>query len=297
MEDISVIIPTYNHAAYVVSCLESVSAQTVRPFEIIVVNDGSPDNTKEVLAPYAKDGTIRYIHQENRGQAFARNTGLKHSRGKYIAFLDDDDLWPVDALATHVRALDTDEQCVLSYGPAQYFTDLPDLHSPPPLFRYPSGWCLDNFLMQNWISSPGQTLIRRSALTAAGGLDSAIWGCDDYDLYIRLARLGTFNFNRNWSLFYRQHTGNASHRIGSLYRNAARVRRKHLGVIPTPSQFGIWYHNFFNTRCTYSDRFHRAAVESYKNGARRRALALFLRSVLLNPKKAFNGASFNGPAR
>ena len=96
MATVSVIIPTYNHVDYVAETLETVFAQTFGDYEVIVVNDGSPDGTAEVLRPSREAGRIRYIEQANAGQAAARNRGLAEARGEFIAFLDDDDLWPPD---------------------------------------------------------------------------------------------------------------------------------------------------------------------------------------------------------
>ena len=91
MPTISVIIPTYNNAHFVGEAIESVLDQTYRDVEIIVVDDGSLDNTKEVLDTYIKNGQINYIYQKNMGPGAARNTGCNHAKGTYIAFLDSDE--------------------------------------------------------------------------------------------------------------------------------------------------------------------------------------------------------------
>jgi glycosyltransferase involved in cell wall biosynthesis len=88
---ISVIIPVYNRAKYIADCLESVFNQTCKDFEVLVVNDGSTDNTEEVLSPYMN--RIRYISKQNGGAASARNVGIENARGEYVAFLDSDDQW------------------------------------------------------------------------------------------------------------------------------------------------------------------------------------------------------------
>ena len=110
MAKVSVIIPTYNRAEYVTHAIDSVLAQTYTDYEIIVVDDGSADNTKDVLLPYMD--RIRYIYQENAGLSAARNTGIKAAKGDWIAFLDSDDEWLPGKLAVQMRAVERHPQLV-----------------------------------------------------------------------------------------------------------------------------------------------------------------------------------------
>src|SRR4051812_10173624 len=102
---VSVVIPTYGHCRYVLETIESALGQTFSSNEIIVVNDGSPDDTVVVLQPYTQTGRIRYFEQPNAGQASARNRGLAEATGEFVAFLDDDDIWPADKLAWQIQAM------------------------------------------------------------------------------------------------------------------------------------------------------------------------------------------------
>ena len=103
MSEISVIIPTYNRAEHVTKAIDSVLAQTYTDYEIIVVDDGSTDNTKELLLPYMD--RIRYIYQENAGVSAARNNGIRAASGRWIAFLDSDDIWFPDKLSRQMGSL------------------------------------------------------------------------------------------------------------------------------------------------------------------------------------------------
>src|ERR1700756_479405 len=113
---VSVVIPAFNAARYIPATINSVLSQTLRQFEILVVNDGSPDTSELefALKPYA--GRIRYIKQTNRGPAAARNTGIREARGKYTAFLDSDDLWFPEHLASQVLMLERDPSLGLTYS-------------------------------------------------------------------------------------------------------------------------------------------------------------------------------------
>ncbi len=126
MPKVSVIIPTYNRAKFLPRALESVLRQTYRDFEIIIVDDGSTDNTKEIVESYinlqtrqpVNPLTIRYVYQENKGPGAARNTGIKQARGEYIAFLDSDDMWSQERLEKTVNYIEIhnfDWVCTASY--------------------------------------------------------------------------------------------------------------------------------------------------------------------------------------
>jgi glycosyltransferase involved in cell wall biosynthesis len=107
MKFVSVIVPVYNVEQYIAETLRSVLAQTYPHFEVLIVDDGSPDRSIEICQQQFDDPRIKIIHQANRGLAGARNTGIRHAQGDYLAFLDSDDLWEPDKLAKHIEHLDS----------------------------------------------------------------------------------------------------------------------------------------------------------------------------------------------
>jgi glycosyltransferase involved in cell wall biosynthesis len=231
---ISVVIPTFNHAQYVRETVESVKAQTFGDYEIIVVNDGSPDNTAQVLSSYVASGDIRYFEQPNLGQATARNLGIRHARGEFIALLDDDDLWPADRLEWQVDVLRREARVAVIGGAVQLI-DEQGLHvgAAPiedgevrfeSLFRGSPFW------------SPGQTLIRADALRQVGGLDSRVWGGDDMDLWFRLARRAVIRTIPRLALRYRVHSQNASRNVARMYLNLRAVMESHLRWVAHPDR-------------------------------------------------------------
>ncbi len=238
---VSVVIPTYRHRDFVLATLDSVFAQTFTDYEVIVINDGSSDDTAELLRPLAVSGRIRYIEQANVGQATSRNRGIHEARGEFIALLDDDDLWPPDKLQWQVEALRARSDVNVACGwldcidgsgrPAPRFAarglDLPWL--PPEQADALYG----ALTRRNQIVSPGQCLIRRSALAALTGdpFDTrpALKGCDDWDLWLRLAEGGRFLFVNQLALRYRVHGGNASRDVFQMHRGMTALYKKHLG--------------------------------------------------------------------
>ena len=184
---VSVIMPSYNTANLIAASLDSVLMQTFSDFEIIVVNDGSPDTTEleKVLAPYLN--RIVYIKQENKRAAGARNTAIGIARGEFLAFLDSDDLWLPDHLASQIRlfeenpALDLVYCNCLSVGdparPHEFMQRCPS-HGPATFL---------SLVMEDCQIPISTVVARKSALVRAGLFDESLARCDDYDMWLRAA--------------------------------------------------------------------------------------------------------------
>lgn len=181
---VSVIIPTYNRAAWVAEAVASVLAQTWRDSELLVVDDGSTDATLEALAPW-RERLIYLRTRENRGVAAARNLGAKAARGRWLAFLDSDDLWrprklerQVAYLAAHpeLRICQTDELWV-RHG----------RRVNPPVSHRKQGGRIFLPSLKRCLVSPSAVMICRRLFWAAGGFDESLPACEDYDLWLRLA--------------------------------------------------------------------------------------------------------------
>lgn len=188
---VSVIIPAYNAAGHIVAALESVFAQTFPDYEIIVVNDGSPDTAElvEALRPYRD--RLRYLDQRNQGPSGARNTGIQAARGTYVAFLDSDDCWSPTYLAEQLRLLQGPPERDLVYSNAQ--------RVGPLAGRWPT--CMDaspsdgpvNFeslVLEQCTVLTSFTVAGRQAVLDAGLFDPAFRRSEDFDLWLRMAHQG-----------------------------------------------------------------------------------------------------------
>lgn len=226
---VSVVIPAYNHAEYILACLDSVFQQTFDDFEIIVINDGSTDATDLRLHPFVANGKIRYSTQHNSGQAVARNRGLAQARGRYVAFLDDDDLWPPGKLAWQVEMLDQNPWTGVAGTVA--LMDAGDTDVASEQFE-PRTITASTVLGQNPFRSPGQFLVRTESLRNLGGFDSSLWGCDDMDLWIRLAAAGALVLVDRPALVYRRHLAGASNNTRRMLENGSKVIAKNSRLIP-----------------------------------------------------------------
>ena len=239
---VSVIIPTYRHAEFVEETLASVFAQTFTDYEVIVVNDGSPDDTAARLQPLALASRIRYIEQANAGQAAARNRGFAEARGEFIAYLDDDDLWPPDKLAWQVTALHEHPAWVMVSGLSGGIDGDGRREESPWANGATEIQTTADMFEGSGIDSPGQVLVRRDALMAVGGFDPTLWGSDDMDLWIRLSTRGEVGKVSHTALYYRRHTSNASHAAARMFWNAVRTIRKNLPLLPRERRGRTWRH-------------------------------------------------------
>ncbi len=161
---VSVVIPMYNAAKYLRECVDSVLAQTYKDFEIIAIDDGSPDNCAEIIESY-DDPRLRLVRQQNRGLAGARNTGIRQSRGRYVAFLDSDDSWHPEKLERHVGHLDHNKEIGVSYS-ASAFMD--EDSNPLGLFQTPKTRNVQaqDIFCRNPVGNGSAPVIRREVLDA-----------------------------------------------------------------------------------------------------------------------------------
>lgn len=184
---VSVIIPAYNNARFLQEAVESVFAQTYQDYEIIVIDDGSTDNTKEVLAPYLD--RIQYIYQPNRGASSARNTGIRHSHGDYIAFLDADDIWLPEKLRIQVEYLNNHPDTAMVYALALRV----DVNGRASNHRnmlkrsLPCGDIFNALFFRDFITL-SSVVIRKRILDAIGLFDESFTHAEDHELWLRIAR-------------------------------------------------------------------------------------------------------------
>lgn len=186
---ISVIIPTFNYARFLPEAIKSVQRQSEGRWELIIVDDGSTDQTREIVIPHLKDGQIIYLYQKNRGLPAARNAGLAKARGDLIAFLDADDLYLPDKLAKQVSVLQRQPEYGLTYSDVRYFYD--DKKNQLFSRKYPRYYGNDSIkiLQQNFIPSTSP-LIRRECFDKAGFFNERSNFAEDWEMWIRMALVG-----------------------------------------------------------------------------------------------------------
>lgn len=208
MPKVSVVIPAYNAMQYIEKTLNSVFQQTFTDYEILIINDGSKDNIIEWVNQI-EDARVRLITQANQGLPGARNTGIKHAVGEYIAFLDADDLWESSKLEKQVRYLDrhpevglVSSRVILIDQEDQFLYDV----GVPETERIP----LEKLLVANLILCGSTPLVRRECFEASGVFDPYLRSAEDWDMWIRIAVRYPIAAILEPLVLYRQHTNNMS---------------------------------------------------------------------------------------
>jgi glycosyltransferase involved in cell wall biosynthesis len=235
---VSVIIPAYNVASYIAETLASVFSQTYRDFEAIVVNDGSTDNTENRIAPF--HSRIVYLHKKNGGVHSARNAGLKISRGRYIAFLDGDDIWMPRYLETLLGMIESDPSISAVY-PNAYLFGSPHIAGKlyQGIFPVSEPVTFERVLKRECFIFCS-VLLRRSVLDEVGDFDEGLWsqGAEDLDLWLRILRCGyRFQFTTEPLVKYRWRHNSLSNNGVGMMRSVIHVYEKWIwDERTTPSQ-------------------------------------------------------------
>jgi glycosyltransferase involved in cell wall biosynthesis len=208
---VTVIMPVYNGARYVSEAIESVLSQTYQNFELIIVNDGSNDDSKAVINPYLNDLRIRYYEQCNAGVAAARNTAIKESQGEFIGFLDQDDLWLPEKIEIQIQYFKKYPDISLTYSDYIIFNELENsAHSLSDLISFDlSQSNLNSMFIQNRIGVL-TVLVKKQCVIDSGLLETELKGTDDYELWLRLALDYKFQYIRLPLATYRWHEKNIS---------------------------------------------------------------------------------------
>nr|WP_295925130.1 glycosyltransferase family A protein [uncultured Dyadobacter sp.] len=236
---VSIIIPSYNYGFVIAETLENLLAQRFQDWEAIIVDDGSSDNTRETVQPYAgKDGRIKYVYQQNSGVSVARNLGFQHSRGKYIQFLDADDLLSADKLAVQVDFLDRNPDVDIAYTDHLYFeAHKPDTFYPDYEMNHNNwlpkidarGYEVVNTLIYSNIAVVSSPVLRRSIVEKVNGFPEFSNYTEDWEFWFLCAIRGaryTFVADESAVTLIRIHQRNTSKNIQIMQAGELQFRKR-----------------------------------------------------------------------
>lgn len=236
---VSIIIPCYNTARYVAQTLRSVFSQTFANFEVVLVNDGSPDSEQleSAIAPWRD--RITYLKTSNRGLAAARNHGIEHSRGEFIALLDSDDYWHPEYLAVQVQSLRDNPQADVVYPNAVVFYEPPSAMPARLLSEMTpsSGEVTFTALVNETCTVMVSALMRRSVLERAGRFDENLRRCEDFDLWLRFVKSGAkIIYHERPLVYYRRRDDSLSASFGPMLETREQVLRKAMRELPLTAE-------------------------------------------------------------
>ncbi|MFC1510446.1 glycosyltransferase [Candidatus Omnitrophota bacterium] len=259
---VSIIIPTYNRAHYVCVSIDSALSQTFTALEIIVVDDGSTDNTREVVKKYGDK--IQYIYQDNMGPPGAMNTGIRHAKGEYYLILGDDDELMPDIIQRHVEVLEKNRDLAFICSGIHFVDANGEIYKTSSDGRYREktfkSLLFDNFV---WHLS---ALVRRDISEEMGHFDESLLTTHDHDLWIRMAIKYRFEYTDAPLAKFRRHPGNFSKTLGLHLKDHLAILnksvvRKQLSFLEWAKfravnyyRFGMFYariEQYFNASCCY----------------------------------------------
>jgi len=279
---ISIITPVFNREKYLSATIESVLAQTYNNYEFILIDDGSVDSSVEIIKKYRNEypTKIKLITQPNSGPSGARNNGITQSGGKYIAFLDSDDLWAKDKLEEQIKLFEYHKNIGFTYT-GYYLIDedgtilkkcYPDLKFAGQL--YEKLWLINNNIFG------GTIMAERKKIIEVGMFDKNIYGAENLDLRIKLASVGNVYFSNKLLSYYRRHKSNITLGTSMMAKNRFKLINKHFGFNGEKNKY-LW-------RKALANLWYSLGVHKFGEMELKEARAYFFKSISYDKSKMDN---------
>ena len=279
MPTVSVVIPTYNHGRYIAEALDSVLAQTYKDYEVIVVDDGSTDNTREVVEAYG--ASIRYIYQQNQRMSAARNAGIRSANGEYIAFLDSDDIWLPEKLEKQMEVFSTYPNLALvSCGALIVDMDGNLMRKIEKKNYINRNALMNDSILKNIVPGGGtNAVVSKRCFEAVGLFDESIQvTAEDWDMWLRIIAQYEIRFVEEplAKIRLREKSVCAARNV----ENMLPIELRMLDKFFSRTQFPF---NRSKRRMAYAQRYYSAALAYMQNGNRSKALIHIVKSMLIHP--------------
>lgn len=219
---VSIIMAAYNAQSFIAEAIQSLLDQSYKDFEILIVDDGSTDNTRSVITPFLKDSRVKYFHQKNHGQTVAKNRGINESSGEIIAFCDADDYWHKEKLEKQLVLLVADAEVGVVYSDIQAIDETGAPLKSAQTLSGPEGFILSKLLFDNFIPF-GSAIIRKNCINEHGGFNENYRMGIDWDLWLRVSTSWKFGFVPEKLYFYREWSGQMSRNYKGRYLGAITI--------------------------------------------------------------------------
>ncbi len=273
---VSAIIPTFNRAPWLKEAMASVLSQNYEDFELLVVDDGSTDDTCEMVKDFPE---VRYIrNEENSGVSRARNIGVQNARGSFICFLDSDDLWEKDKLAAQMDWMERRPECRACYTDELWVRNGRRVNPMNKHGKYSGD--IFRHCLPLCIVSPSSVMLQASLLAEVGGFDEALPACEDYDLWLRIAARYPFHFIPRRLIVKRGgHADQLSRKYWGMDRFRVRAleklldgetldeRQRALAVQELVKKSSILHKGFMKRENLKDAEYYQRLMEKYSEGA------------------------------
>lgn len=275
MELVSVVIPTHNRSELIKNAVNSVLNQTYKNIELIIVDDASTDKTEEIVKSLDQS-KIKYIkNEEAKGGNYARNLGISSSKGKYVAFLDDDDEWMPEKVADQVALFEEDQSIGLVYTGAEIiYTSKNYKYIRQPKHR---GDLSKEILMRNYIGTTSSVMVKRSLLEEVGGFDNDMPALQDYDLWIRIAQVAQIGYINKPLIKYYNYTNinQITDNVHKIEKAINKIDNKYKNLIATLDKKA--------QEERYYQRFNGFGKRKLRIGEKKQARDYFIQSFKIKP--------------
>jgi glycosyltransferase involved in cell wall biosynthesis len=260
-----------------------VLAQSFEGYELIIVDDGSTDDTKKVCEPYLVDSRVHYIFQQNGGPAKARNTGISASSGAFICFLDDDDLWKPNKLQRQVQFIDNQLANFRNWGMVFTWAALIDDRGDIIGYRghRQEGAIYKSLFFENIIDATSSVLVKREVFDTAGLFDGSLEPCEDWDMWLRISKEYLVFPIKEYLVQYREHENRLSTNNQEVFFYENAVLRKALASAPSDIKpkavYASCYYN--GSRALFASEDYSQCRKFFFMGARLSLRALKIKHV------------------
>ena len=280
MPRVSILLTCYNHIRYLPACVEGIRAQTFRDFEIVAIDDGSTDGTREWLS---QQSDIRCIfNAENLGTYETLNVGLRETESEFVAVLNDDDLWEPQKLEKQIQLLDSHPKVGLVHTAGTFIDGEGNLREGNPLGfgfpRFETGDILLGLVYENKVIASA-ALVRRACLAEVGEFNREYFGSGDWEMWFRIAEKFDVGFVDQPLTHYRVHGANASHKLERIWRDDEKLR------IWIAARLELLDNRFSSSETKRAKAFNQAALGTVTtlNGEPARGRIAYSTSIRLNP--------------
>jgi len=261
---VSVIVPSYNHGQYIYDTIESIVNQTYKNVELIVIDDGSIDDSLKILESLSNKYNFTFIHRNNKGLSATLNEGLHLSRGEYICVCASDDKYPLDKIEKQIDFIEKNQNYAMVFGNYIIFNNNGD--EKKMINKYSkSGWIFNDLIVNRFHIHITSALIRKKVFESVGGFDETLY-VEDWDMCIRIANKFPIGYMNQYLAYYRKHDTNMGSHGWKMYEAKVASLKKWKSLDNYDEIMKIWHLKWFRALSRdYKKEAKKYLSEAFKN--------------------------------